>query len=61
MLLQKLPSKISQRVLRSVSWTEVDRALPRVARLGRVLSRVIHGVGSVVNLRAAVMRLRKGA
>jgi hypothetical protein len=45
MLLQDLPSKISHRLLRSVTWTEVEGAFPahgplrklsdRAARLGR--------------------------
>jgi hypothetical protein len=43
-LLHELPSKIGQRVLRSVTWTELDRP----------------GGWSALNLRAAVARLRKG-
>lgn len=60
MLLQELPSKISQRVLKSVSWTEVDTAAPRLTRLHRVLARVTHSGWRVLDLRAAFTRLRKG-
>lgn len=59
MLLQDLPSKVSQRVLRSVSWTEVAIAAPRRSRLRKAFARVIPGKWTGAALAAAVTRLRQ--
>jgi hypothetical protein len=57
-LLQDLPSKISQRVIRSVSWADLDTTHGR-SWLGRVLTQATHGGWRAFNLRLAAERRRK--
>jgi hypothetical protein len=51
-LLQDLPSKISHRLLRSVTWTEVDGAFP--IRLRQLVGRAARAGQRLVNARAAL-------
>jgi hypothetical protein len=57
MLLQELPSKIGQRVQKSVTWAEVGSAAPRRTPLRRMLARFTRGARSAADFRAAVVRL----
>jgi len=61
MLLQELPSKIAQRVQRSITWTEVETAAPRRKRLRRALAWLTRGAAGLGELRAAVVRFHKKA
>jgi hypothetical protein len=51
-LLQDLPSKMSHRLLRSVTWTEVDGAFP--IRLRQLAGRAARASQRLVNARAAL-------
>jgi hypothetical protein len=59
MLLRELPSKVSERVRRSVTWAELEGAAPGRTRLRRVLARFSHRGWSALSLGAAVMWPRK--
>jgi hypothetical protein len=61
MLLRELPSKMSERVRRSVTWAEVERAAPGRARFRRALARLTHRGWGALNLRAAITWPRKGS
>jgi len=52
MLLQELPSKIGQRVLKSVYWADVDSPAAGRPRLRRVFARVARGVRTALDRRA---------
>ena len=53
-LLQDLPSKTSRRLLKSVTWTEVDAASPAYSPLRDLVGRVARRGQHLVNLRAAI-------
>jgi DNA-binding transcriptional regulator PaaX len=57
MQLEDLPTKISQRILRSVTWTGVDAELPGHIWRRHLIVQLSRIGGRVSNLRAAVIRL----
>ena len=57
MQLQDLPTKISQRILRSITWTGVDADLPGHVLRRHLIVQLSRIGGRVSNLRAAVVRL----
>jgi hypothetical protein len=61
MLLQDLPTKLSHRVRRSVTWTDVDIAARTRTRFRRILARVTHPGWHAPEWRAAAIRLIKGS
>jgi hypothetical protein len=57
MQVQDLPAKISQRILRSVTWTGIDAALPGHISLRYLIARLNRIGGRASTLRAAAVRL----
>jgi len=57
MQLQDLPAKISQRIVRSVTWTGVDAALPSHISLRYLIVQLNRIGGRASILRAAAVRL----
>jgi hypothetical protein len=55
--LQDLPTKVSRRILRSVTWTGVDAALPSHILLRRAIVQLNRIGGRASILRAAAVRL----
>jgi hypothetical protein len=51
MLLQDLPEKTFHRLLKSVTWTEVEGVIPNKHRLRRFISRVVQPSGWVMSIR----------
>jgi hypothetical protein len=51
MLLQDLPEKTFHRLLKSVTWTEVEGAFPNKHRLRRFISRLVQPSSWVVSIR----------
>jgi hypothetical protein len=55
--LQDLPSKLSLRVLRSVTWTGIDRASSPHTPLRKWVERIARRSRRLVNLRTSIARL----
>jgi hypothetical protein len=55
--LQDLPTKVSRGILRSVTWTGVDAALPIHILLRRLIVQLNRMVGRASIMRAAALRL----
>jgi hypothetical protein len=58
-LLQDLPKRMSHRLLRSVTWTEVDTVFAGESPLSTLLGRVARLVRRFVNLRATIPRISR--
>jgi hypothetical protein len=58
-LLQDLPSKTSHRLLKSVTWAEVNATFPAHIPLRKLVSRVARRGQRLMNLRAAIAWLSR--
>jgi len=61
MLLREMPTKMSERIRRSVTWADVEGAVPSRPRLRRILARLSNRGWSALNVRAAELWARKGS